>query len=438
MNIRVSYGVNQVLELESKVPVTVANPHGAEVLPIQDVDQAVQEVLAHPLELPPLAKCVTRSDRVILALKRGTPRGSEILAAVTRYLLPVLRPEGQLTILRTQLDEEMGRGDPRPYLSSQEREFVEVKTHRSDLEEDFALLARFSNGRPLRLHRALVDADVVIPVGWSQPGGAWGTYGSSGAVFPAFSDQMSQLFHWREAVRSANRDLSASDRQRYRRRQVGLEADWLLGMQFAIEVVPGPCESILKVVAGMTKPVAEIAHQDYQEWWCPTVDRKAELVIAGVDHDPSHTPWENLAQAAWSAARLVRRGGRIVLITHWDENAVTLTMNDNSLAEASGIWSWSEFLQRHGDRGVPFWLLARARHRASLCLWTAETLKDESLGGWRERLALETGSGITAIERLMHHANSCTVFSHASLTWPKVVRRKRATKECSETDPESR
>ena len=429
MGIRVLYGANRVLELNSKIPVTVVNPLGAEVPPIQDLDQAMREMLSDPLKLPPLAKCVTGSDRVILALKRGTPRGSEILAAVARYLLPVLTPEGHLTVLRTQLDEEMGRGDPRPYLPVQGRELVEVKTHRSDIQEDFALLGRFHNGRPLRLHRDLVDADVVIPIGWSQPGGAWGSYGASGAVFPAFSDRQSQLVHWREAVRSANRDPSTGDRQRHRRGRMNHEANWLLGMQFAIEVIPGPSENILRIVAGMTKSVAEVAGESYRKWWCPTVDHKADLVIAGVDHDPSHTPWENLAQAAWSAARLVRRGGCIVLVTDWDEDVLSLPINNHSLAEASGIWSWSEFLQRHGDRGVPFWLLARVRHRASLCLWTAEPLGDESLGGWRDRLSLETASGMAVIERLIHNVNSCTVFCHASLAWPTVLRKRRGVEE---------
>jgi hypothetical protein len=227
----------------------------------------------------------------------------------------------------------------------------------------------------------------------------------------------------------ANRKPSPNDRHRHRQGQIGDEANWLLGLQFAIEVIPGPCENILGIVAGMTKSVAEVAGESYRRWWCPTVDHRAELVIAGVDHEPSHTPWENLAQAAWSAARLVRRGGRIILATDWDETAGSLPLNDNSLAETSGIWSWSEFLQRHGDRGVPFWLFARVRHRASLCLWTAEPLGDESLGGWRDRLSLETGSGSAVIERLMHNVSSCTVFSHASLAWPTVMRKTRGVEE---------
>lgn len=429
MDTRVFFGKDQILELEGIANFTLANAPGADVLPIQDVNKAVQEVLANPLELPPLAKCVMRSDRVILALKRGTPRGSEILAAAAKYLLPIVGKEGSLTVLRTQLDEEMGRGDPRPYLPASERELVEVKTHHADLREEFALLARFHNGRPLRLHRALVDADVVIPIGWSQAGGAWGAYGASGTVFPAFSDRPSQLAHWRETVRSAGRRSRPRQTARDRQRRIGLEANWLLGTQFAIEVIPGPGDTLLQIVAGRSSAVAAVARETFRKWWCPTVDHKADLVIAGVDHDPSHTSWENLAQAAWSAARLVRRGGRIIFLTDWDNSIVTLPINKSSLAEVSGIWSWSEFLQQHGDRGVPFWLLARVRHHASLCLWTAEPLEDESLGGWRDRLSLETASGPGVIKRLMDGVNSCIVFAHASLAWPKIVRKKRPVEE---------
>jgi len=421
MEVRVPYGTNEILEVESTSTVVLAHSPGADASPIKDVDAATREVLANPLELPPLAQCITGSDRVVLALRRGTPRGSEILAAIARYLLPFLSADGQLTILRTELDANAGRGDPRPYLSAKEQQSVEIRTHCVDHQEEFALLARFHNGRPLRLHRVLVDADVVIPVGWSQPGGAWGVYGTSGAVFPGFSDRLAQLTHWREVVRSS-RSKTAPTRGRSRRYgQIGSEASWLLGTQFAVEVIPGACENILKVVAGTTIATKKAARADYRKWWCPEVERKTDLVIAGVDHEPAHTAWENLAQAAWSAARLVRRGGRIVLVTDWYQSAESLPINERSLAETAGVWSWSDFLQQHGDLGVPFWLLARVRNHASLCLWTSERLADESLGGWRDRLSLETASGTDVIKRLMDHVSSCTVFSHASLAWPRVT-----------------
>ncbi|MGQ9771820.1 MAG: hypothetical protein ACUVQG_14825 [Thermogutta sp.] len=432
MDICVSYGKDQVFELESQAHFTLVNAPGAEVSPIQDVDKTVRKLLARPLGLPPLARCLVTFDQVILVLKRGTPRGSEILAAVAKYLLPILAKEGRLTVLRTELDEEMGRGDPRPYLPANEREFVEVATHHAELREQFALLARLQDGRPLRLHRALVDADVVIPVGWSQAGNAWRSYVASWLAFPAFSDRMSQLAHWRETVRSAKLRLSLRQRVRRRVRQMGVEANWHLGMQFAIEAVPGPSDSLLQVVAGRRDVVEAVAHESYRKWWCPTVDHKADLVIAGVDHDPCHTPWENLAQAAWSAARLVRRGGRIIFLTDWSKCPASPAINVSSLAEVSGIWSWSEFLQQHGDRGLPFWLLARVRRHANLCLWTAEPLADESLGGWRDRLFLETASGPGVIRRVTNGVNSCIVFAHASLAWPKIVRKKPGCEEDSQ------
>lgn len=419
MDIRISYGTYGVLEIKSTSLVNVVGFPGSDVAPIEDVNAAVREALDHPLELPALARCVTPGDRVVLALRRGTPRGAEILAAVTRYLLPHLSTEGQLTVLRTESDETAGWGDPRPFLSAEEAQALEVRTHRADRQEELTLLARFRNGRPLRLNRALIDADVVIPVGCTPPGKAWSAYGTSGAVFPAFSDRMSQLAHWRDVVQRARRGKMPLPEHRDRS---GREANWLLGTQFAVEVIPGPCGSVLRIVAGATEAARRTAREEYRRWWCPTVDGKAELVIAGVDHNPSHTPWENLAQAAWTAARLVRRGGQIILVTDWDQGTIPRLIDENSLAEVSGIWSWSDFLQTHGDLAVPFWLLARVRRYARVCLWTAQSLADESLSGWRERLSLETTSGEAVINRLVNRVDSCTVFSHASLAWPRVSR----------------
>ncbi len=419
MDIRISYGTYGVLEVKTTSPVNLVDFPGTGAAAIDDVNTAVREALDHPLQLPPLAQCVTPGDRVVLALRRGTPRGAEILAAVARYLIPIVSSGGQLTVLRTESDETAGRGDPRPFLSAEEGQALEVLTHRADRQEELALLARFRNGRPLRLNRALIDADVVIPVGCTPPGKAWSAYGTSGAVFPTFSDRVSQLAHWRDVVQRTRRTKIPVPGHGDR---TGREANWLLGTQFAIEVVPGPHGSVLNIVAGAVVAARQSARDEYRKWWCPKVDGKAELVIAGVDHNPSHTPWENLAQAAWTAARLVRRGGQIVLMTDWDRDMVPQLINENSLAEVSGIWSWSDFLQTHGDLAVPFWLLARVRRHARVCLWTAQSLADESLSGWRERLSLETTSGEAVINRLIRHVESCTVFSHASLAWPKVSR----------------
>ena len=78
------YGIDSSVSLDlanGLRPQECGTPHGR---PLDDPQAAVAWALLEPLDYPPLAKCTTPGDRVVLALGRGIPQVAQVTAAVIR------------------------------------------------------------------------------------------------------------------------------------------------------------------------------------------------------------------------------------------------------------------------------------------------------------------------------------------------------------------
>jgi hypothetical protein len=301
---------------------------------------------------------------------------------------------------------------------------VIIKTHQARNSDDLAYLARFEDGRVLRLNRALVEADVVIPIGWTQSRGTWNRYSAFGAIFPAFADYTAQQRHWREVVeRVRYRKLKRMGKVRSSplraASSLSREADWLLGTQFALEAVPGPFGRVLRVTAGDVHRVAKESREEFLRQWGLPVERRSDVVIAGVDHNPAHSPWENLAQAAWTAARLANPRGQIILLADWEMPARSSPEIALSPSEVAARGSWTDVLQELGDAVVPFWLLSRVRRRASLCVWSPLPVSQPLWREWIDWLGIDTSNRVEVLQQWVQSAGSVTLLSHATLVCPQ-------------------
>lgn len=274
--------------------------------PIDDVSTAVVEALDQPLEYPPLADMVVPGDRVVVALADEVPCSAEIVAGMVRSLLRCgVDPDG-IRIVHTRavdsLPVDLGR-----LLDEDVRKRISLVQHDPGCHEGLAYLATTDEHRPVELCRELTDADLVLPIGSFRNGSWSGYYGVSSPIYPTFSSEATLTrFH-------SPKTLDARGRHRKRLVREADEVGWLLGVNFTIQVVPGPGDRVLGVMAGEIGTVGRAAQRAYAAAWRSTVPRRADLVVATIEGGEPRQTWQNLGRVLAAAVKLVRPGGAIAV-----------------------------------------------------------------------------------------------------------------------------
>lgn len=305
MDYLLQYGFKSAVTLEF-ASTTIVGQFGRPAMSrLVDPEASAAEALANPLEYPSLARATTPGDRVTVALEPAVPCADQMVAAVVGALaIAGIAPDG-VTVLRTATDERAGAGDPRPILPPSLAESIAVVTHHPAERERMAYLAAADNGEPILLHRAVVDADVVVPVGCIHNPSAAGFHGIYGAIYPTFSDERTQKrFHSPAAL-----DVRGGPKSKVIERvdQVG----WLLGAAMTMQVIPGAGDDLLHVLAGEAQAVSRRGHELYERAWGGTVSQRASLVIATIEG--RQQTWDNLGRALAAAELLVEDDGAIVI-----------------------------------------------------------------------------------------------------------------------------
>jgi nickel-dependent lactate racemase len=274
---------------------------------LDDLRAAVDAVLAEPLSYPPLARSATPGDRVVLVLEQAVPQADAIVAGVVAHLLQAgVDPDGIL-VLRTLADLRLGVPDPCRLLSEDVRLRVTLLTHDPANRQQLAYLAAAEDGTPILLNRAIVEADVVLPVGCLGDRRAVDYHGIHAAVCPTFSDQ-------RTLMRLCSPDLLKLRTGRRRQRlKFCNDVGWLLGVSFTIQVVPGPGEGVLHVLAGEVGAVRRRGRELYERAWVGSVPRRASLVVAALSGGAPRQTWHDVGRALAAATALVEEGGAIAL-----------------------------------------------------------------------------------------------------------------------------
>jgi len=301
------YGAGSTLRLDWPENVQVAEFGTPAQPPLADLTGVVAAALAEPLDYPPLRRAITPADRVVLALEEGVPQAADVVAAVICCLIQSGVDPAGVTVLRTQGDAARGVQDLCRSLPAPLGRDVTVATHDPRNRERLAYLASSDHGNPIFLNRAIVDADVVLPIGCLGNHQTAIDYGIHGAVFPAFSDEKTlQRF----------RSAESHDARRPRKKSRAQECDevgWLLGLSFTIQLVPGPGDQALHVLAGHFAAVRRRAAELYEAAWSWSAPRRASLVVAAIEGTAPQQTWQSVGRALAAAVPLVEDGGAIAL-----------------------------------------------------------------------------------------------------------------------------
>jgi len=394
------YGAGSSVQLdfaEGTEPVELGTPPGR---PPAELSAAVADALGEPLEYPSLAHCTTPGDRVVLALAPGVPQVAQITVAVVQALVDDARvdPNG-ITVLRPSPESDTSTEDPCRLLPVSIRRRIMVVIHDPDDRDMLAYLTAGDTDEPILLNRALHEADLVLPIGCLHGESTAGYFGIHGVVFPTFSDR-------KTAARFRSIGSLHSDGKR--RKELTAEVDqiaWLLGVHFAIQVVPAAGSSVLHVLAGCSDAVARRGRELYDAAWSCAAPQQASLVVAAVEGDSEQQTWHNVGRALNAATELVEDGGSVAVCCDLS------TLPGAAMQRLIGSESHRAALRRiRKDRpedALPAVQLARAMDRGKVYLLSR---LEESVVEDLDVIPIGNGAELA---RLVRRHTSCILLSNA-------------------------
>ncbi|WP_171473347.1 lactate racemase domain-containing protein [Frigoriglobus tundricola] len=277
----------------------LALAHAPVAAPTVPPRQLVHDALEKPFDGQGLRRALTPDDRVTVVIDPRLPHLAAMLAEVLRHLGSAGVGPGAVTVVSPP-------DAPQTWIDELPDEFADVtaETHDPADPKKLAYLATTKGGRRLYLNRSLVDADVAVLLTGRRFDPHSGYAGAEAAVFPALSNE--------EARAALAGEFTVRDPQ-FTEGEAS-EAAWLLGTPFLVQVIEGTGDTIQEVVAGLLDTAADgVRRQDAR--WRATVESEPDTVIAAISGSPAHLSFLDLAKALVTAARVVKKGGRIGLLT---------------------------------------------------------------------------------------------------------------------------
>jgi nickel-dependent lactate racemase len=322
---------------------------------LADPAAAVRDALEKPLDFPPLRRALTPDDHVAVAVDEHLPQ-------LPRLLVPILehvRAAGIAPEAITLLCVPPSSGQP--WLEDLPDEFqdVRVEVHQPQDRRKLSYLAATRQGRRIYLNRSAVDADQLILLTRRTYDPLLGYAGAAGALYPGLSDEATQH------ELATHLHVEAPGPAPWPLRREAEEVAWLLGAPFLVQVIEGADGDVAHVLGGMVQSSGE-GQRLLDARWRVTVDRVAEVVVATLGGDPARQTAEDLARAFFTAARVVRPGGRIVLLT---EAAPELGPGFELMRRADDPAAALGRLLKERPADLPAaFMWATAAHQARLCL----------------------------------------------------------------------
>ena len=292
MRLRVEY-TDGCLEFEGDADRLVAAFSAPPDLPADGLRERIISAFEAPIDYPPLRLVVVPGDRVVIPIDTSLPGASVVIAAMAEIL-------GDVGVESIAAIVDVRDGG-RPELDLPPG--VERVIHDPSDREPLAYLASTTEGRRIYLNRRLADADCVIPVGRIGPDEALGVRGPWSVIDPGLSDSS-----------RAPLSLLAPPGVATTRMEESLEVSWLLGSQFQVGGIPGD-RGLLHLLCGLTTAVRDRGAALIDAAWGFTVDDRADLVIAGLGGPGRPASAADLIEGLRNALRVVRRGGRVALLS---------------------------------------------------------------------------------------------------------------------------
>jgi nickel-dependent lactate racemase len=268
------------------------------------IDVLMESALDEPIEFPPLPLALLEDDRIAIAVEDGLPDADTITCALVRYLVQHGTRQSMITVV-LGADNTDWLDRMRNDLRSQEFGDVRVVKHEPTNQDSHGYVGASNSADPIYIQRDLFEAEVVLPIyciRTPDSPSASDKYGMS----PCFANAATQ-HRWNLAW------LEDNAHHLHLQEKLSDEAGWLMGVQFAIVVVPAFDGSVSTILGGKSDSVFQRA----SEMVC-THDEKSQqesnrIAIAFVEGDELQQSWMNVARAAAHAEIQLETEGSIVV-----------------------------------------------------------------------------------------------------------------------------
>ncbi len=276
-----------------------------------EIASTVRSGLSQPLDFPPLNTALVDGDRVVLAMDRGLCEAASIVAGVWPVLAECqIRPQDVLILQPAGWKSSAQQADPRHLLPEAARDAVRWETHDPTKEGSCGYLATSADGERIYLARGLLDADFVLPITLASFDPLQGTRSPMSVLYPGLSTPEA----FAKTHGQGHRELRPEDDRPVR--QLIEEIGWLLGVQFAVQLIPGGRRgTTAEVLAGGAESVQRQALQHLNAAWRASWPARPETVLVTVPTADGATTWDEVGQALETARNVVAHGGKIVVLT---------------------------------------------------------------------------------------------------------------------------
>ncbi len=270
---------------------------------LADPVQAMRDALEHPLDYPPLRLALTPDDHVAVVVDEGIPQLGRLLTPLLEEIVKAhVKPEA-ITLVCSPPSSEQAWLDELP----DEFQDVQVEIHQRGERKKLAYLATTKEGRRIYLNRTTVDSDQAVLLTRRGYDPVLGCFGAETSLFPGLCDEATaQEYCTRLKAR-------APGAQPWPIQQEAREVAWMSGAPFFVQVIPGAGDAVSGILAGpLESSGAGRALLDAR--WRVEFDRPADVVIAGTSGTLTGGI-ADLARAYFAAARVVKPGGSIVVLS---------------------------------------------------------------------------------------------------------------------------
>lgn len=271
-------------------------------------NQCLADALGSPLGLPKLCQCSVPGDRIVLVVDPDTPRISTVINSAWEELHAEDATELNITLL---FPPDYSGNDWQQLIDSlpvhiQKQSVVHIHDPSDELQRQY--LASSGGGERIYLSQHLVDADLIVTLGTIAYDGLLGYRGTNSAIFPALSDAETI-----SAARGTGHvELTPDDKRPLR--DLMDEVGWLLGTQFAVQVIPDSTGNIGFAFCGIPDQVMSAAQTCLSEHWHTIVPEQLETVVISINPTLPQTSWKAIGTALEVAGRVTEDDGRIVII----------------------------------------------------------------------------------------------------------------------------
>jgi nickel-dependent lactate racemase len=256
----------------------------------------------------------------VVLLDEGLPSLGQLLTPILEHIVSAGVSVESITLLSPPSASRQLWLDDLPKAFEEAR----LEVHDPKDRKHLSYLATTKQGKRIYLNRTAVDADQLVILSRRRYDPVLGITGCEEALYPGISDEATM----RDAVTQSSRVVPGTEDSATHRKAA--EVAWLLGAPFLVQVIEGEGDTIAQVVAGSLDSTAE-GQRLLDASWHMHVPALVDTVVAGISGDPGRCGFTEMAAALASSARVVRPGGKIILLT---ESAPTLGEGAAILREA--------------------------------------------------------------------------------------------------------